>query len=125
MHTTATPAASEIATRYLAAWNETDAKRRLARVSEAFAEDAQYLDPLMRGQGHAGLADMIGAAQAHFPGLRFSLHGTPEAHNGRLRFSWALGPEGAAPVARGTDFCTLHADGRLHSVTGFVDQAPA
>ena len=116
--------ATALATRYLAAWNEADPTRRRALVAEAFSEDARYLDPLMQGQGHDGVAAMIGGAQAHFPGLRFTLHGTPDAHNDRLRFSWALGPEGAAPVARGTDFCTLAADGRLQNVTGFLDLVP-
>ncbi|HSV51882.1 MAG TPA: nuclear transport factor 2 family protein [Burkholderiaceae bacterium] len=116
--------ATQVAQRYLAAWNETGAERRRGLIAEAFAADASYLDPLMQGQGHDGINAMIGAAQAHFPGHRFSLSGTPESHHDRIRFSWALAAEGAAPVARGTDFATLSADGRLQGVTGFLDQAP-
>jgi hypothetical protein len=38
-----------------------------------------------------------------------------------VRFSWTLGVPGADPVARGTDMAVLAADGRLASVTGFLD----
>jgi hypothetical protein len=43
---TATPTPTEIASRYLAVWNESDPQRRRALVREAFAEDARYVDPL-------------------------------------------------------------------------------
>jgi hypothetical protein len=65
---------------------------------------------------------MISAAQQQFAGHRFSLRGTPEGHNDRLRFSWSLAAEGAVPVAYGTDFAVVSNDGRLESVTGFLDQ---
>jgi hypothetical protein len=122
--TSSNTSAVRIAERYIAAWNEGNAERRRGIVAEAFAADASYLDPLMQGQGHEGINAMIGGAQAHFPGHSFSLLGTPESHHDRIRFSWALAAGGAAPVARGTDFATLSADGRLQAVTGFLDQMP-
>ena len=42
-----------------------------------------------------------------------------------LRFSWTLGAPDAGPIARGTDFGLVAADGRLKSVTGFLDQPKA
>ena len=107
--------------RYIAGWNEADAARRTLLVAEAFAPDATYLDPLMRGEGHAGIAAMIGAAQAQFPGHRFRRRGPADAHNGHLRFAWDLAPEGNLPIAAGTDFVELAPDGRLARVTGFLD----
>jgi hypothetical protein len=116
----------DIAQRYLAIWNEGDAARRRARIAELWAADARYADPLMAGEGHDGIEAMIAAAQAQFgkqfPGHRFSLVGTPDRHGGNLRFSWSLAPEGGAPVAHGTDFATLDAEGKLTCVTGFLDQ---
>jgi hypothetical protein len=41
-----------------------------------------------------------------------------------VRFSWGLGPHGAEPPIKGTDFVTLEG-GRLHRVVGFLDQVPA
>lgn len=114
-----------IAAAYLAAWNARDpAERRLA-VARAWSDDGSYLDPMMEAEGHAGLDAMIAAAQAQFPGLSFTLHGRPELHHDRIRFSWALAPENGAPVAFGTDFGVVAEDGRLQAVTGFLDQGAA
>lgn len=116
--------ATHIAEQYLSAWNERDASARRAKVARAFTLDASYLDPMMRGDGHTGIDAMIGAAQGHFPGMRFVLDGTPDGHNDVVRFSWSLGLPGAEPVARGTDVATVSGDGRLAKVTGFLNAAP-
>ena len=122
--TDATHAPAAIADLYIAAWNETDPQRRRILIAQGWSEDASYLDPLTGVSGHDGLDAMIDAVQRQFPGLRFTLLGTVDGHNDRLRFSWALGSEGGEPLARGTDFALLAADGRLRSVTGFLDQVP-
>ncbi len=111
----------QIVERYLAAWNERNAAERLARVAAAFAPEASYRDPLMQGAGHAAIDAMIAGAQGHFPGHRFELSGKPDCHHDVLRFSWTLGVPGSEPVAKGTDFAVIAADGRLASVTGFID----
>ncbi|MCY0858005.1 nuclear transport factor 2 family protein [Cupriavidus sp. D39] len=113
-----------LADRYLAAWNEADAARRRALIVSTWTESASYVDPLMRGDGHAGIDAMIAAVQARFPGLRFSRATPVDAHGGNLRFTWELAPVGAAAVVVGTDFATVAADGRLQSMTGFIDRAP-
>lgn len=122
--TDATHAPAAIADLYIAAWNETDPQRRRTLIAQGWSEDASYLDPLAGVSGHDGLDALIDAVQRQFPGLRFTLLGTVDGHNDRLRFSWALGPDGGEPLARGTDFALLAADGRLRSVTGFLDQVP-
>ena len=106
---------------YIASWNEGDETRRRELVARAFADDARYLDPLMTGAGTDGITAMIGAAQAQFPGHRFELAFGPDAHNDVVRFTWDL-TAGNGPVARGTDFATVAEDGRLRSVTGFLDE---
>ena len=107
---------------YIQAWNETDAQRRETLVSRVWADGGTYLDPLMSGAGQQQIAAMIGAAQAQFPEHRFELSFGPDAHNDRVRFAWRLfGPDGDAPVAAGVDFAELAGDGRLRSVTGFLE----
>src|SRR3954462_5535732 len=108
---------------YIEAWNETDTERRVALVAETFTDDARYLDPLMSGEGVDGIAAMIGAAQAQFPGHQFELAVGPDAHNDVVRFAWDLRAGDSAPVARGIDFATVDADGRLRNVTGFLETA--
>lgn len=110
--------------RYFAAWNATDAAQRTRLVAETWIEDGAYLDPVLAGEGHAGIDAMIAGFQARFPGLRFHRDATIDAHSDRLRFSWVLvAPEGPV-MAAGTDVAVLARDGRLRSVTGFFDQAP-
>jgi hypothetical protein len=68
---------------------------------------------------------MIAAAQQHFPGHSFRLSSKVDSYNDRVRFSWEMdGPDGGAPVAGGTDFGIVADDGRLRSITGFLDFLP-
>ena len=113
-----------IVDRYLAIWNEADPQRRRAMIAEVWTQDATYADPVMRGAGHDGIDAMIAGAQAQFPGFAFSALGEPDAHGDRLRFRWTLGPKGANTIIDGTDFAVVASDGRLASVTGFLDRVP-
>lgn len=114
----------DLVDRYIAAWNETRSGCRQELIARTWTENARYVDPLMASEGHAGLDAMIAGVQQRFPDFRFSLLGKPDAHGEHLRFSWALGPHGGEAVVKGTDFAVVK-DGRLHEVTGFLDQVPA
>ncbi|HEX5224948.1 MAG TPA: nuclear transport factor 2 family protein [Solirubrobacteraceae bacterium] len=107
---------------YIAMWNEPDAQRRRELVAQTVTDDASYVDPLMSGSGVDGIDAMIAAAQQQYPGHRFTLLTGPDAHNDRVRFSWAIAPDGGEPIAVGHDFATLAPDGRMSSITGFLDQ---
>jgi hypothetical protein len=112
--------------RYIEAWNEPDGARRRDLVAATWTEDGTYLDSLMSGNGHDSIATMIGLAQEQLPEHRFELSFGPDAHNDRVRFAWRLyGPAAAAPVAAGVDFATVAEDGRLGSVTGFLESPAA
>ena len=106
---------------YLAAWNETDPERRRALIADTWAEDGTYLDPLMAGEGRAGIDAMIAGAQQAYPGHRFELADGPDAHHDRVRFTWHLRNGDGGHVATGIDFATLDGDGRLQAVTGFLE----
>lgn len=108
---------------YIAMWNEADPARRRELVAETVTDDADYVDPIMEGAGVDGIATMIGAAQSQFPGHRFTLIAGPEAHHDRVRFTWSLAADGAAPAAIGVDFVNLADDGRMRSITGFLEPA--
>jgi hypothetical protein len=106
---------------YIGMWNETDPERRRGLVASTVSEEASYLDPIMSGQGVAGIDAMIAGAQAQYPGHRFRLLAGPDAHHDRVRFSWTLAPEGGEPIAIGIDFATLATDGRMREITGFLE----
>ena len=115
---------SKIAENYIAAWNETDASRRKARLEAAFTTSVSYRDPIMQGDGHDGVAALIDGVQQRFTGFRFALKGQPDGFENHIRFSWELGPEGSSSVIEGTDIGVIE-DGRLSKVTGFLDKVPA
>ncbi|MEX0409498.1 nuclear transport factor 2 family protein [Aquibium sp. LZ166] len=113
-----------IAEDYVAVWNETDANARSRRIAALFSESVVYRDPLMQGDGHAGLDALVTGVQQRFPGFRFTVKGQPDGHATHVRFSWSLGPDGAEAPIEGTDVCHVR-DGRLAEVIGFLDKVPA
>lgn len=117
---------NQLVVSYLAAWNERDPKRRRELVAKTWTEDGSYVDAHRRGRGHAAIDEMIASAQEMFPGYRLNLVSGIQAHGMNARFSWAAGGTPDAPLyLGGTDFVTLASDGRLLSVVGFTDAAPA
>lgn len=114
----------QLAERYLAAWNETDPAARRKLVDEVWAEDGRYTDPLAAVAGREAIDGLLGAAQAQFPGMRFTL-GPVDAHHDIARFTWSLAPEGAdEPLVIGFDVLTATPDGRIGAVYGFLDRVP-
>ena len=116
--------AAQIADRYIAVWNETNQARRRALLAESWVENATYVDPLMSGEGREQIGALVAAVHERFPGFRFKLEGRADGYQDKVRLSWALGPETEADMIKGTDFIVVE-DGRLKSVTGFLDKVPA
>jgi len=76
--------------------------------------------------GHAGIAAVIATVQELFAGFVIKPLGGVDAHHDVARFRWELVPAaGGESVAIGFDVAVFAADGRLSSVHGFLDQAPA
>jgi SnoaL-like domain len=117
---------NETVVRYLKTWSERDAKRRRDLVAQTFTEDGTYVDRVREGRGHDSIDAMIAKAQAQFPGYSLRLASGVEAHHDYVRFSWVAGGTMEAPLyIKGTDFAVIADDGRLKSVIGFTDAAPA
>jgi len=112
---------TELTDRYFAVWSETDAERRRELIARTSTETASYLDPVMNGEGHAGIDAMIQGVQERFAGYRFRPTSEIDAHHDRIRFSWELVPEGGPALVIGTDFGIVAADDRLQTITGFLD----
>lgn len=119
-----TIAPDAIASRYLEAWNETDAGVRRQLLDAFWTQDAKFVDPVMSGDGPAGMDACIAGVHQRFPGFRFRLIGEPDGFGDYVRLSWGLGPAGGDAPVKGTDVLALR-DGRLASITGFFDQVPA
>jgi hypothetical protein len=115
---------TDLIDRYIAIWNETDAERRRALIARTWTQDARYVDPLMQGEGPAGIDAMVAGVQQRFPGHRFRRISPVDAHNRHVRFAWHLAPEAGPALAAGVDFGVIAPDGRLASITGFLDRVP-
>lgn len=116
--------ATEIADRYIAMWNETDAEWRRSLIEHLWTDDGHYVDPALEAAGHPAIDAMVVAVHERFPGHRFRRTGPVDQHHDRLRFSWELAPEGGPALVVGVDFAVLDGE-RLRSVTGFFDSVPA
>ena len=79
----------------------------------------------MAGEGTDGIAAMIGAAQAQFPGHRFELSFGPGRAQRRRALRVAAVGAATGRSRGGTDFATVADDGRLRNVTGFLETAEA
>ena len=120
---TTTSEVEQLIDQYFAAWNETDPATRRALIARTWTETGSYLDPLVSGEGHDGIDAMIGGVQTQFPGYRFRRTGELDTHHDRVRFSWELASEGGPALAGGVDFGIV-SEGRLQTITGFLDFAP-
>jgi hypothetical protein len=112
-----------IAASYIDLWNERSPGRRREILNRNWSSDATYVDPLMSGDGHDGVDALISGVQARFPDFRFQLLGEADGFGDHVRFSWGLGPDGADSPIKGTDFAVV-TEGRIRSITGFLDQVP-
>jgi SnoaL-like domain len=115
---------NRIARGYIELWNERTPSRRREMLATSWTADARYIDPLMSGEGYDGVDALIDGVQQRFPEFTFKLIGEPNGFGDHLRFSWGLGPDdGADSPIKGTDFAVLK-EGRIRSITGFLDQVP-
>jgi len=118
--------ALELVRRYFAAWNESDPDIRHASVQALWADEGSYVDPLAEVSGHDEISALIGMVQQQAPGHVFQLLDGVDAHHNLTRFSWELVPaDGGEAVAEGSDVAVTQDDGRIASVLGFLDRAPA
>jgi ketosteroid isomerase-like protein len=118
--------AADLVQRYLETWNETDPDRRLAAIEQVWADEATYVDPLANVTWRTQISNLIGAVQQQIPGHVFRLRDGVDAHHNIARFGWELVPaDGGESVVEGFDVAVTRDDGRIGSVLGFLDKAPA
>jgi hypothetical protein len=116
---------SDLITRYLACWNESDPSARRALIEQHWSHDASYSDPLGQVRGRDGVDAVITEVQKRFPGMVFTPASPVDEHHRQARFTWGLGPDGAEPLIVGFDVVVLDDDGRFETVLGFLDKVPA
>ena len=108
---------------YLQTWNETDPAARAALAAQSLGADLWYRDPLLEADGLEAYGAMIDAVQTQMPGLVMTRTSPIDAHRDVVRFNWALGAPGEAPVFAGLDVAKADADGKLHRIIGFAGES--
>ena len=67
----------------------------------------------MAGEGRDGIAKMIEAARARFPGHAFTLRGAPDGHRSYVGLSWTLAAPAGDHVAHASYLMRLDDRGRI------------
>lgn len=116
--------AEQLVTQYIETFNETDADRRRAMLNALYAPDCTYTDPHVDLEGPEQIDGFIEQTHERFPGVTFTLGGAVDAHHDQARFQWHAGPADAPDAFIGFDVIIAE-DGRIRSVYGFMDAAPA
>lgn len=109
---------------YVAFWNAGTADEQKRFATEAFADGVSYHVPVGVMRGADELIAFRNQFAQHQPDYSFRPRTEPEAHHNRARLQWEL-ITGGEVFATGTDVLETDDDGRIVSISGFVDQAPA
>jgi mannose-6-phosphate isomerase-like protein (cupin superfamily) len=102
---------------YMAMWNEPDAQRRAALVSELWAPDAINATATMEAVGHDAIVARVTRSFDAFvaAGHRFELDEPALIHHGAARVTWRMVTGDGTVAARGEEFLVLDQDGRIAS----------
>ena len=111
--------------RYLASFNETDA-RSPAAVARWALRDRGAPTPIRTSDlcGPEQIDGFVAQTQERFPGFTFTLGGPVDAHHNQARFQWHAGPADSPDQFVGFDVIVTDGD-RIRNVYGFMDAAPA
>jgi uncharacterized protein YndB with AHSA1/START domain len=110
--------AEALVDRYFAVWSEPDSAKRLAELTELGTAELLFRDGFGATASPADLADHIGAAQVHMPGLRLERTGALRQCQGTGVADWvARAPDGTVK-AKGSNVFDFAPDGRLTRVVG-------
>jgi hypothetical protein len=110
--------------RYEAFWNAetSDEQRRIA--ADAFVDEIEYraLPGVLTGVDV--MIDFRAQLVEHVGSVTYRARTAPDHHHDRARLRWEIVLADGTSFAEGTDILTLASDGRVSSVTAFLDRAP-
>ncbi|MEU9294649.1 isomerase [Streptomyces sp. NPDC048266] len=118
--------------RYVRFWNAPTESEQRRLAAATFADRVEYRAEIGVLVGEQALMDFRNGFVGHVGTARLRLRERPRVHHDRARVKWEIltgedagdGAREAAPFATGTDVLVLDEDGRISSVTAFLDRAP-
>ncbi|WP_406858905.1 nuclear transport factor 2 family protein [Streptomyces sp. HUAS MG47] len=113
---------------YVRFWNADDEAEQHRLAAVAFADGVEYRAEIGILNGAEALMDFRNQFTGHMGPAALRLRQEPQVHHRRARLRWEI-LVGAADgertsFAEGTDVIQLGEDGRITSVTAFLDRAP-
>ena len=107
---------------YEAAWNETDADKRMSALESAWADDAVYVDDDVPDglRGRDALSTFIAEEHKREPGLVITTTRELVILGDRGWLQWTA-HSATGSQSSGTDFIEFAADGRIARLTDFID----
>jgi len=115
----------EIADRYTAFWNASAAEDQQRLAALTFVDGVEYHAPIGVLTGAEAMIGFRDEFTSHVTTARLVARRVPERHHDRMRFAWEIVVgDDEESFATGTDVLELAGDGRIRSVTSFLDRAP-
>ena len=126
---TASHSFAELADRYVAVWNETDAAARRAAIAQLWVPEGEHYVRSLQVKGYEALEQrVIGSQEKNVQrgGFRFVAAGDAQFLHGTVMFHWHMVPAAGGPVAAlGLEFLVLAEDGRIAVDYQFILPTPA
>ena len=110
--------------RYVAFWNADTAEDQRRIAADVFVDGIEYhaLPGVMSGID--AMIDFRSEFTAHMGPVNYRARSAPDHHHDRARLRWEIVLADGTSFATGTDVMSLAPDGRITSVTVFLDRAP-
>jgi hypothetical protein len=109
--------AQQLADRYAAVWNETDAAARRDQIATLWTPDGDHVVRTMEARGHAALEQrIIGSHEKNVRDRGFRFRACPNAQglHGVVTFNWEMFlPTSGEVAATGLEFLHVDTDGMI------------
>src|SRR5262245_37282590 len=119
----------ELVDRYVAVWNEPDAKVWRKSIATLWAEDGANLTKSLEARGYEALEARVASAHEKYErtgGFVYKSMNKTESHHNVVKFHWIMVPAaGCEAAAAGVNFVILDDDGRIRCDYQFTDASPA
>lgn len=110
---------------WFSAWAEPDADVRARTLATVVNEDLRLRDRFSNIDGLADLLPHIAAAQRFMPGIRMQRRGDVRQCQGTVLADWIASGSDGQDRMRGTNVFVFGPDGRIETVTGFINPKEA
>lgn len=115
---------SQVLDRYVEFWNAEDGDEQRRTAGVVFDDRVEYRAPVGILTGAEALINFRDQFTDHMGAAVLAVRQAPEIHHDRARLLWEIRLGGGTSFAAGTDVIAFGSDGRISSVTSFLDRAP-